>query len=83
MDDDCARIIIRFAVQAARNTVVAFRQAYGPVVQMDDGLPVRLPWPANFHDVVIHTDLCSRDGHSGLAEQPIFTAIAAAARRDE
>jgi hypothetical protein len=35
---------------------------------MEDDLPIRLPWPANFPDVVIHTDLRSRDGHPGYAE---------------
>lgn len=34
---------------------------------MNDDLPIRLPWPANFPQVVIHTDLRSRDNHPGYA----------------
>ena len=34
---------------------------------MNDEFPTRLPWPANFPDVVIHTDVRTRDSHPGYA----------------
>ncbi|MEY2925623.1 MAG: hypothetical protein RL367_100 [Pseudomonadota bacterium] len=32
---------------------------------MTDPLPIRLPWPPDFPDVVIHTDVRTRDAHPG------------------
>lgn len=30
-------------------------------------IPIRLPWPNDFPDVIVHTDLRSRDTHPGYA----------------
>lgn len=34
---------------------------------MNDEFPTRLPWPANFPEVVIHSDVRTRDSHTGYA----------------
>ncbi|MGL4237255.1 hypothetical protein [Tabrizicola sp.] len=47
--------------------VLAFQIANRHVEPMNDEFPTRLPWPANFPDVVIHTDVRTRDSHPGYA----------------
>ena len=44
---------------------------------MTDGLPIRLPWPPDFPDVVIHTDVRTRDRHPGYAAAKAGDAEAA------
>jgi hypothetical protein len=44
---------------------------------MTDPLPIRLPWPPDFPDVVIHTDVRSRDNHPGYAAAKAGDADAA------
>ena len=50
-----------------RDPVLAFQQANRHVEPMIDELSTRVPWPANFPDVVIHTDVRTRDSHPGYA----------------
>ncbi|MFM5907172.1 MAG: hypothetical protein ACKOPO_06255, partial [Novosphingobium sp.] len=57
--------ISRFTL--VHNPVLAFQQADRHVEPMNDDFPTRLPWPANFPDVVIHTDVRTRDSHPGYA----------------
>jgi hypothetical protein len=47
--------------------VLAFQQADRHVEPMNDEFPTRVPWPANFPEVVIHTDVRARDSHPGYA----------------
>ncbi|MFZ4748311.1 MAG: phosphoribosyltransferase [Sphingomonas sp.] len=47
--------------------VLAFQQADRHFDPMNDESPTRLPWPANFPEVVIHTDVRSRDNHPEYA----------------
>jgi len=47
--------------------VLAFQKANRHVEPMNDEFSTRLPWPANFPDVVIHTDVRTRDTHPGYA----------------
>lgn len=44
---------------------------------MNNALPIRLPWPADFPKVVIHTDLRSRDNHPGYTAAKAGDAEAA------
>jgi len=43
------------------NPVLGFQQTDRHVEPVYDDFPTRLPWPANFPEVVIHTDVRSRD----------------------
>ena len=54
---------LRFTL--VHNPVLAFQQADRHVEPMNDDFPTRLPWPSNFPEVIIHTDVRSRDGHPG------------------
>lgn len=56
---------LRFTL--VHDPVLAFQKAYRHVEPMNDEFPTRLPWPANFPDVVIHTDVRTRDSHPGYA----------------
>jgi hypothetical protein len=47
--------------------VLAFLQANRHVEPTNDELSARVPWPANFPEVIIHTDARSRDSHPGYA----------------
>ncbi|HEX7751022.1 MAG TPA: hypothetical protein VF440_01325 [Novosphingobium sp.] len=44
---------------------------------MTNALPIRLPWPPDFPDVVIHTDVRTRDRHPGYAAAKAGDAEAA------
>lgn len=44
---------------------------------MTNALPIRLPWPPHFPDVVIHTDVRTRDRHPGYAAAKAGDAEAA------
>ncbi len=56
---------LRFTL--VHDPMLAFQIASRHVEPMNDEFPTRLPWPANFPDVVIHTDVRSRDSHPGYA----------------
>jgi hypothetical protein len=44
---------------------------------MSNSLPIRLPWLPDFPDVVIHTDVRTRDNHPGYAAAKAGDAEAA------
>jgi len=52
---------LRFTL--VHDPVLAFQKANRHVEPMNEEFSTRLPWPANFPDVVIHTDVRSRDSH--------------------
>ena len=56
---------LRFTL--VHDPMLAFQIASRHVEPMNDEFPTRLPWPANFPDVVIHTDVRTRDSHPGYA----------------
>jgi len=75
---DFARESRKLPVQlGARYRVLAFQPACGHVHEMNNPLPTRLPWPPDFPDVVIHTDVRTRDNHPGYAAAKAGDAEAA------
>ncbi len=56
---------LRFTL--VHDPVLAVRQADRHVEPMNDEFPPRQPWPANFPEALIHTDVHSRDSHPGYA----------------
>ena len=75
---DFARESRKLPVQlGARYRVLAFQPACGHVHEMSNPLPTRLPWPPDFPDVVIHTDVRTRDNHPGYAAAKAGDAEAA------
>jgi hypothetical protein len=59
------------------NRVLAFQPSRWHVLYMTNPLPVRLPWPPDFPDVVIHTDVRTRDSHPGYTAAKAGDAEAA------
>ena len=56
---------LRFTL--VHDPVLVFQQADGHFETMNEEFPTRHLWPANFPEVVIHTDVRSRDSHPGYA----------------
>lgn len=63
--------------KAVQNRVLAFQPCRGHDQCMTASSPIRLPWPPDFPDVVIHTDVRTRDRHPGYTAAKAGDAEAA------